>query len=177
MSAQIVPPTPDVTFLAKGLSDVVLHEDDPIVVSVLMMGGNLHRVLIDQGSSVDVMFWYTFVSLQILKKQLQRFNGVLVKFFGEHVEIWGYVELRTTLTDRALVKTIMVRYVVVNAPSSYNLILGQPSLNRLGVIVSSVHMKMKFPIVDGRIVTLKVDQRQARKCYDNSLQNKRGSLV
>jgi len=74
------------------------------------------------------MFWDSFLGLQILKEQLQRYDGVLVGFSGEHVEVKGYVELRTTFTDD-IAQTIMVKYMVVNAPSSYNILLGRLSLN------------------------------------------------
>jgi len=47
---------PDIVFSSEDLKGVVPHEDDPIVLSVIMMGRNVHRVLIDQGSSADVMF-------------------------------------------------------------------------------------------------------------------------
>ena len=36
---------------------------------------------------------------------------------------------------------------------------------------------MKFPIVEGRIVTLRVDQKMARKCYKNNLRNRKGLYV
>jgi len=56
-------PIPDMMFTKKYLEDVVPHEDDPVVLSVILMGRNVHRVLIDQGSSTDVMFWEAFVGL------------------------------------------------------------------------------------------------------------------
>ena len=38
------------------LEDVVPHEDDPMVISIVTVGRKIHKVLIDQGSSTDVMF-------------------------------------------------------------------------------------------------------------------------
>lgn len=60
----------DITFSSTELVDVVPNEDDPIILSILFMGRNVHRVLIDQDSSMDVMFWDIFVGLQIPKEQL-----------------------------------------------------------------------------------------------------------
>ncbi|XP_027915149.1 uncharacterized protein LOC114174510 [Vigna unguiculata] len=45
-----------IVFSSEDLKGVVPHEDDPIVLSVIMMGRNVHRVLVDQGSSADMMF-------------------------------------------------------------------------------------------------------------------------
>jgi len=70
------------------------------------------------------------VGLQIPKKRQQRFDGVLVGFSGELVEVRSYVELRTKFTDGTLASTIIIRYMVMKAPSSYNLLL-ETSLNRL----------------------------------------------
>jgi len=148
---------PDITFSNDDLKGVIPHEDDPIVVSVIMMGKNVHRVLIDQGSSADVMFWSTFVGLQIPIDQLKPFDGVLVGFSGDQVEVKGYVDLRTTFKDKEDAKTVFIRYIVVNTPSSYNLLLGRPSLNKLRAVISTIHLKMKFPSEEGKVLTLAVN--------------------
>jgi len=53
----------NLVFTRAELWDVVPHDNDPIVISVVTAGRNVHRVLVDQGSSVDVMFWSTFNKL------------------------------------------------------------------------------------------------------------------
>jgi len=165
---------PAIVLSSEDLKGVVPHEDDPIVLSVIMMGRNVHRVLVDQGSSADVMFWNTYAGLQIPTDQLRPFDGVLVGFSGDQVEVKGYVDLRTTFRDKEDAKTIFIRYIVVNAPSSYNLLLGRPSINKLGAMISTVHLKMKFPTDDGKVLlTLSVNQEVARKCYEDSLRSKR----
>jgi len=164
---------PAIVFSSEDLKGVVPHEDDPIVLSVIMMGRNVHRVLVDQGSSADVMFWHTYTGLQIPTDQLRPFDGVLVGFSGDQVEVKGCVDLRTTFRDKEDAKTIFIRYIVVNTPSSYNLLLGRPSINKLGAVVSTVHLKMKFPTDDGKVLTLSVNQEVARKCYEDSLRSRR----
>ena len=56
LSTKLLPPTLNITFSAIDLTNVVPHEDDLIVLSVVLMGKNAQRVLINQGSLVDVMF-------------------------------------------------------------------------------------------------------------------------
>jgi len=63
------PPELDFCFTSSDLEDVVQHEDDPVVISVVIMRKKVHRVLIDQGSSKDVMFWLTFTSLKLSPDQ------------------------------------------------------------------------------------------------------------
>ena len=68
-----------------------------------------------------------------------------------------------------LCKTIRVRYLLVNANTSYNILLGQSSINHLRVMVSTPHLPMKFPLVAGDIITVHVDKKIARECYVASL--------
>ena len=87
----------------------------------------------------------------------------------------AYVELRTTFFDENATRTVTVKYIVLNTPSAYNLLLGRPSLNRLGTVTSTAHMKLKLPSPEGRVITMKLDQKMARKCYENNLRNRRGT--
>jgi len=50
----------DLVFTRADLRDVVPHDNDPMVISIVTAGRKVHRVLVDQGSSADVMFWSTF---------------------------------------------------------------------------------------------------------------------
>jgi len=84
------------------------------------------------------------------------------------------VELRTTFTDGTASRTVNIRYLVVNAPSPYNILLDKPALNRIGAVASTRHMKMKLPSLEGTIITSKSDQKAAKKFYENSLKTKRG---
>ena len=61
------------------------------------------------------------------------------------MEVRGHLDLRTTFTDGAASRTENTRYLIVNAPSAYNVLLGRPMLNRLRAVVSTRHMKMKLP--------------------------------
>jgi len=53
----------DLVFTRSDLRDVVPHDNDPVVISVVTTGRKVHRLLVDQGSSADVMFWSTFNKL------------------------------------------------------------------------------------------------------------------
>ena len=95
--------------------------------------------------------------LQIRLDQLRLYKGWLVGFMGYQVKVWGYAELWTTLSDENAVTTFMVKYIVVNTPSAYNLLLGWLSLNMLEAVPSSYHMKVKLPYPEGKVITMKVD--------------------
>jgi len=164
-------------FTKADLRDVVPHDNDPVVISVVTAGRKVHRVLVDQGSSADVMFWSTFNKLQLSPDLLRPYTGCLYGFAGDQVEVRGYLELGTTFTDGTTFRTESIRYLVVNANSAYNILLGRPALNRLRAVASTRHMKMKLPDLSGRVIVIKSDQEEARKCYENSLKTKRGVVM
>jgi len=66
-------------------------------------------------------------------------------------------------------KVIKICYLVVDGDTSYNALLGRPSLNALGTIVSTPDLTMKFPAKDGSIVTIYENQKTTRECYIASL--------
>lgn len=64
----------------------------------------------------------------------------------------------------------MVCYFIVETNTSYNILIKQKKLNRLGDIISTLHMEMKFLTEDHlAIITVKVDPQEARICYALSL--------
>ncbi|XP_040988937.1 uncharacterized protein LOC121236552 [Juglans microcarpa x Juglans regia] len=58
----------------------------------------------------------------------------------------------------------MVDFLVMKAPSSYNAILGRPSLNHMRAVTSTYHLKVKFPTPLG-VGEMHGKQKLARVCY------------
>ena len=90
-------------------------------------------------------------------------------FVDERVETRGYVNLMTTFDINKLSRSFTIRYLLVDANTSYFALIGKKTLNELRAIVSMPHLTMKFPTLKGEVVTIKVDQKQARQCYAESL--------
>jgi len=66
----------------------------------------------------------------------------------------GYVTLLTTFGTSMTYQTLIVRYILVEADTSYNAFINHRTL-KLGVIISIPHMAIKFPSKDGTIITRK----------------------
>ena len=62
----------------------------------------------------------------------------------------------------------MTNFIMVETPSSYNVILGRPTLNRARAVVSPHSLVGKFPTLQGTKF-LKGNQAIARSCYVTSL--------
>ena len=93
------------------------------------------------------------------------------------MEVRGHLKLRTTFMDGVVSRTENIRYLIVNAPSSFNILLGGPTINKLRVVASTRHMKMKLPDLGGKMITIKLDQKEAKRCYENNLKTKRGVFM
>ena len=76
-----------------------------------------------------------------------------------------------TLGDPPCQVTTAARFLVVDAPSAYNMLLGRPSLNAIKAIPSTYHMMVKFPTTSG-VGMVRGDQRVARECYSVSVKQK-----
>ncbi|CAJ2632006.1 unnamed protein product [Trifolium pratense] len=103
---------PDLAFTAKDGMEVAPHDDDPLVIQVQILNCDVKRVLIDSGSSADIMYWEAFKAMQLAEEQLQPYSGTLVGFSGEQVDVMGYASLLTTFGEGSNAKTIKVRYLV-----------------------------------------------------------------
>ena len=60
--------------------------------------------------------------------------------------------------------THQLNFLVVNCPSSYNVIIGRPTLNRWKSAMSTYCLKVKFP-TENDVGEVKGDQVLARECY------------
>lgn len=57
------------------------------------------------------------------------------------------------------------------------MLLGRPTLNRLGAVPSTRHMNKKLPDLAGKAITIKSDQKEAKRYYENSHKTKRGVFM
>ncbi|XP_020205721.1 uncharacterized protein LOC109790885 [Cajanus cajan] len=160
---------PPITFTDRDFKGVDPVQDDPMVISVEINNCVVKKTLVDQGSSADILYWKTFEQLGIPKQELTPYGEPLVRFSGERVDTRGTIDLYTYFGDDQHRRRIKVRYVVVHANTSYNILLGRPSLNKLRAIVSTPHLAMKFPSEEGTIITLHANQKTACECYFASL--------
>ncbi|GMN54123.1 hypothetical protein TIFTF001_023250 [Ficus carica] len=156
--------SPQITF-TDDEADRLLHPHNDALVGEIRVANNVVRcVLIDSGSSADVMFMDAFSRLKIEGATLTPAKTPLYGFAGDCVRAAGTVRLPVTIGDGREKATRMVEFIVVDRPSVYNVILGRPTLNALKAVVSTYHLAMKFPTGNG-IGVFRGNQEGARKCY------------
>ena len=138
--------------------------DDALVVSVRVGDYNMHWMLVDNGSSVDILYYPAFQQMEIDRARLIPTNAPLVGFGGIRVLPLGAITLSVTVGDYPKQITKDVTFLVVDCSSAYNGILGRPTLNLWKVATSTYHLMIKFPTEYG-IGELRGDQVSARECY------------
>ncbi|KAL2241094.1 UNVERIFIED_CONTAM: Retrovirus-related Pol polyprotein from transposon [Sesamum indicum] len=147
--------------------------NDPMVVKLDIANYTVHKVLIDSGSSTDIIFKNVIDKMGLENAHLEPVRTPLVRFGGSEVASLGTIELPVSMGNIPRRKTLMVKFLVVDTPFAYNVILGRPGLNLFRAVISTYHMKMKFPTENGT-GELDRDQREARKCYNLSLRGEPG---
>ena len=153
-----------ITFSDSDLEGCQHPHDDPLVIRAVVANKTVHWVLVDNGSSADIIFASAFDKIGIGREKLEPFSTHLRGFSGEKVLPLGSIQLVLTLGDPSCQATTTARFLVVDAPSAYNMLLGRPSLNAMKAIPSAYHMMIKFPTTSG-VGMVRGDQRVARECY------------
>ncbi|XP_073121112.1 uncharacterized protein [Henckelia pumila] len=167
-------PCPVITFGPEDLEGVCLPHNDALLIRAQVANYDIRRVFVDSGSSVNVIFQDAFEQMDLRGCEVNPVKTSLYGFAGHTIRPKGEVRLPITLGSGDTKKTVMALFTVVEAPSSYNIILGRPALNAFRVVTFAYHQKIKFPVGD-RVGEVKGDQHSSRRCYADTIRvdNKR----
>ncbi|GJR91868.1 reverse transcriptase domain-containing protein [Tanacetum coccineum] len=126
--------------------------DNPLIIKAGIGGCMIHRIYVDGGSSIEIMYEHCFQQLSNEAKALIRAPTSPLVGFASQVS-WPLEIITASLTlfdyNGKGSKTIMTDFMIVRASSPYNVILGRPGMRQLGAIASTVHSLIKFPIQSG----------------------------
>ncbi|GAV64575.1 hypothetical protein CFOL_v3_08093 [Cephalotus follicularis] len=131
----------------------------------------MKRILIDSGSSADILYKHVFDQLRIPADQLKPVKTPLVGFTDETIHPLGFINLSVVAGTAPRQTQVEMTFLVIDTPSPYNAIVGRPGLNMLEVIVSTRHLTVKFPTRFG-VGEVRGDQEVARQCYKTTISDK-----
>ncbi|GAV63426.1 hypothetical protein CFOL_v3_06944 [Cephalotus follicularis] len=131
----------------------------------------MKRILIDSGSSTDILYKHVFEQLRIPVDQLKPVKTPLVGFAGEMVHPLGFIGLSVVAGTAPRQTQVQMTFLVVDTPSPYNAIIRRPWLNIMEAIVSTSHLLVKFPTRFG-VGEARGDQQVARQCYKTAIMDK-----
>ncbi|XP_073152514.1 uncharacterized protein [Henckelia pumila] len=162
------PADPDISFGRKDLKDVVIPHNDPLLVTLTIANYDVARIFVDTGSSVNIIFKETFDQMKLERFELDPITTALYGFTGHALQPLGQIMLPLSLGNGEQRVTKMACFTVVDAPSSFNGILGRPSLSGFRAVASTYHQKLKFPSKK-EVGVVRGDQKAARLCYVNEV--------
>ena len=91
-----------ITFFDSDLEGCQHPHDDPLVIRAIVANTTVHRVLVDNGSSADIIFASAFDKMGIGREKLEPVNNHLRGFSGEKVLPLGSIQLVLTLGEPPL---------------------------------------------------------------------------
>ena len=115
--------------------------------------------MIDQESGAEIMYLDLYKGLGLKVENLTKYDIPLVGFDEKIMMLEGQITLLVVIEG----KKVMVNFIVVNAFSPYTAILARPWIHTMGVVLSTLHVKVKFP-TEQRVVVVKGDQKAIRQC-------------
>ncbi|KAK3025595.1 hypothetical protein RJ639_042634 [Escallonia herrerae] len=173
---QKVNPAPTISFSDEDVGDTKTPHDDPLVVTLRVGNFDMKRILVDNWSSAEVLFYEAFQKMNIPSDRLRKIDMPLYSFSNHPVTYEEIIALPVTVGAPPAQAKLMLDFVVVCVPSAYNAILGQIALNQLRAVVSTYHMKIKF-LTENGFGEVKGDQVVARQYYMASCRNKANATL
>ncbi|KAK9066680.1 hypothetical protein SSX86_014003 [Deinandra increscens subsp. villosa] len=126
------------------------YSESAMTVALRMGGYKLRRVLVDTGSSADIIYEECFRRLAPEdRERLEPVFEPLSGFSGETCMPIGQIDFPVTMGDGTRDRTVMTTFLVVPAKSEYNAIIGRPTLGNLAAAVSTAHGLLMLPTPRG----------------------------
>ena len=158
-----------------GLSDedklgTLQPHDDALVVTLRIGGYDVKRVLVDQGSAVEVMYPNLYKGLNLKLEELSAYDSPLLSFEGKTVTPKGTIRLPIQADS----DVVEVDFIVVDAYSPYTAIVARPWLHALRAVLLTLHLKVKYPL-GGRVKEVIGNQVTAWQCIVSAISRRPNS--
>ncbi|XP_074356645.1 uncharacterized protein LOC141696399 [Apium graveolens] len=158
----------DIVFKENDAKWVHYPHTDALVIKMKIETVNVHRAMVDTGSSTDVLTYDAYKKLGLLDRELTSTGGHLYGFTGNSIGVKGTIRLPVTIGEEPHVATQIAMFTVVDQPCAYNVIVGRPLMRAIRMVTSIHHMTIKFPTPTG-VGFLKSCQYESRVCYNQAL--------
>ena len=155
---------PTISFTDEEAERIHHPHNDAIVITLLIADYTTRRVLVDNGSLANILYYPAFQQMRLGRDLLRPACSPLIGFEGMKVQPVGTVMLLVVVKSYPQQITKSVNFLVVDCSSLYNVIIGRPTLNSWKAVTSTYHLLVKFPTEYG-IGQAQGDQLAARECY------------
>ncbi|XP_024035603.1 uncharacterized protein LOC112096410 [Citrus clementina] len=125
---------------------ILYPHEDALVIKATVASKKFDWILIDTGSSVDVLFKSTLEEMGIADRKLEHTNTSLKGFGGGKLVPLGVVELPITIGSSPTERTMILDFVVVDEEGPYQMILGRPFLRMSKAVLSNHYLALKYRV-------------------------------
>ena len=127
----------------------------------------MRRVLVDQGSAIEIMYPDLYNGLNLKSKNLTAYESPLVSFERKTIISKGQIRLPIQTNS----EIVEVDFIVVNSYSPYTAIVARLWLHALRAVSSTLHQKVKYPF-EGPVKKILGNQSVARQYMVAAILNK-----
>ncbi|KAM6572506.1 hypothetical protein CsatA_016586 [Cannabis sativa] len=157
----------DITFMESDARWVHHLHSDTLVIVANIGGDNVHRILVDNGSSVNLLNFQAFKQMGLQEKDLRPVVSSIYGFTGDTTALKGMIKLPITLGTAPVVAKSMADFAVIDQHSAYNAVIGRPILKEMKIVTSIYHLTMKFPTRAG-VGSVQGVQSDSQECYNTA---------
>ena len=152
-------PEGSISFSNEDAEGIIQPHNDALVISILIFKTQVKRILIDPGSSANIIRWRVVEQLRLLD-QIVPVARVLSGFNMASETTKGEISLPVNI-DGTIQQTV---FYVIEGDMKYNALLGRPWIHSMRAVPSTLHQLLKFPTPEG-IKTIRGEQPAAREMF------------
>jgi hypothetical protein len=150
-----------ITFTEADIKLTSFPHTDAMVITAHIDKWNVMRVLVDNGSQVDILFLSTFDQMGLNKNQLKESSKHLYGFRGRKIEPLGSISILVSFDNPTNARTEYITFDVVGMSYLYNAIFGRGLLNTFEATLHSLYLCLKVPAALG-VISIHDNQKEAR---------------
>ncbi|XP_023889509.2 uncharacterized protein LOC112001561 [Quercus suber] len=152
-------PHPILSFSKVDKIGTLQPHNDELVITLQIGSYNVKRVMVDDGSGVEIMYLDLYKELKLRPEDLTPYSFPLMSFDEKIILPKDQIRLPVQTGP----KIVEVDFIMVDIYSAYTAIVARPWLHTLGAVASTLHQKVKFPS-EGKVLEIRGCQATAREC-------------
>ncbi|XP_060190752.1 uncharacterized protein LOC132620043 [Lycium barbarum] len=137
-------PEGSISFNNEDAEGIIQSQNDALVISILVFKSQVKRILIEPGSSANIIRWRVVEQLKLLD-QIVPVARVLSGFNMASETTKGEISLPVNI-DGTIQQTV---FYVIEGDMKYNALLSRPWIHSMRAVPSTLHQLLKFPTPKG----------------------------
>ena len=153
----------DIVFIEADAKQVHHPHTDTLVITVRVANSNVHIMLVDNGSVVNILYWDVYKKTGLIESDLNPTNlpPLWIHWGPRDPKRCHQASGHGGITSH--MSTVMAEFLVVDCLSAFNGVIGRLLLKALKAVVSIYSLTMKFSTTVG-IGQVRERQYDSREC-------------